>query len=190
MLNPNVPMLGEPAGTFNAFEGPQIRLLVCAVCGTIEELPDYAGPPESDTLLNISVEKHRFPSGDEHKGALLKVPVSAWQRDDVRKQIIEKIKGGGSKGLAEVDSAYYETRSTFGADALTCFKAHLRPQNGCPDYGNESKALRPTSTAQERKDLGLAPVEKTGGPKIFLCQFCPVHVQVTTKARDKAGLYK
>jgi hypothetical protein len=189
MLNPNVPMLGQPAGQMTAIDGPQIRLLICAVCSSIEELPDYEGPVERDDLLEISVQKHRFPSGEPHKGSLMKVPVAAWMRDEVRKKIIEKIKGGGSKGLAEVDEKYYDTRSTFANDALACYKSHLRPKNGCPEYGSESKALRP-DTDQERKDLGLAPVDKSQGPKTYLCQFCPVHVQVTTQIRAKAGLYK
>jgi len=59
-------------------EGPVIRLLVCLVCETIEELPDYDGPVQYDYLLEISVEKHKFPSGEEHKGRLFKVPVKTW----------------------------------------------------------------------------------------------------------------
>lgn len=190
----NIPILGGAAhmlgqdATSRPIEGPEIRLLHCATCNSIEELPDYEGDPRGDTLLEISVQRHRFPSGEEHIGKLLKVPVAAWAMPEARKQIIDRIKGGeAAKGLAEIDKDYYDTRSTFAEDALVCYKAHLSPKNGCPEYGAAHKALRPDTSA-ERKELGLAPVAT--GPTTFLCNFCPVQVHVHTIQRQKAGLYK
>jgi hypothetical protein len=188
LLGQNLPILGQEASQLTPMDGPQIRLLICRVCNTIEELPDYEGAPENDSLLAISVERHKFPSGQEHIGTMMKVPLSAWAREDVRKEIIHKIKGGDAKGLAAIDPKYYETRSIFADDAMTCFKAHLRPSGGCPDYGSDAKALRPDTKA-ERKELGLAPISKSAPPTTYLCQFCPVHTHVATQKRAKAGLY-
>lgn len=184
----DVPILGEDTNTPKPDE-PQIRLLYCQTCGSIEELPDFDGPPQYDDLLKISVERHRFPSGDEHIGSLMKVDLRIWAQYEARKAIIEQIKGGLSKGLGEIDESYYETRSTFHEDAMKCYAQHLRPKGQCPDYMSDSKVLLP-DTKSDRRELGLTPLDKTGGPKTKLCQFCPVHTYNVTKYREKQGAYK
>jgi len=178
----DVPILGEkkPAN------GPQIRLLYCRICHSIEELPDYEGDPRNDTLLEISAERHRHPAGES--GTLFTVDLRVWAVPQARKKIIEQIKGGVSKGLGEIDESYYDTRSTFYEDAMKCYNAHLRPKGQCPDYMSDAKILRP-KTAADRKELGLTPVDKMGGPKVRLCQFCPAHTYNVTRAREQQGAY-
>ena len=180
----SVPILKPPGQDQD--EGPAIRLLYCITCDSIEEIPDYDGPPAYDHLLNISVERHRFPSGTEHIGALLRVRIKDWVSEQARRQIIEQMKGGGlAKGLSAIDESFYDTRSIFYEDAMKCYNAHLRPKGQCPDYMSDSKILLPNTNA-DRKDLGLLPTSKVGGPKVRLCQMCPVHVYNTTKAREGA----
>lgn len=168
--------------------GPEMRVLYCLVCGTMEELPLFDGKPEDDHLLEILVQPHVFPSGEPHKGHLFRVPVLQWENYEVRKRIIEQIKGGGSKGLDEFDAKFYDTKNTFKEDAMTCFNRHRRP-NSCDDYKTEKMMLLP-DTKSERKDAGLPDPKKAPGPKNYLCDFCPVQSMVVQKMRELRGDYK
>lgn len=170
-------------------DGPEMRVLWCLVCNTLEELPLFDGKPEDDHLLSILVEKHVFPSGEPHKGHLFRVPQLMWESTEVRKRIIDQIKGGGSKGIDEFDEKFYDTKNTFKEDAMTCYNRHLRPDDGCPDYNTERMMLLPDTKA-ERKDAGLPDPKRAPGPKNYLCQFCPVHSVVVTKMRSLRGDYK
>jgi hypothetical protein len=183
----DIPIIGKSNN--NALDGPVFRLLYCLVCETLEELPPFEGKVENDHLLQLACEKHTFPSGDPHKGKLFVLPVDTWTKPESRKAIIEQIKGGGSKGLDEFDSTYYDSKSTFSEDALKCFSAHNRPQNGCGDYERDDKRLVPSSTKAERKELGLPSAASIPGPKVYLCHFCPVHSTVTTRKRKLLGMY-
>lgn len=69
---------------------------------------------------------------------------------------------------------------------MKCFQKHLRPKGQCPDYGSAAKRLLPDTKAL-RKEAGLP---ETGGPKTFLCQFCPVHAYNMTKHREQTGAYE
>jgi hypothetical protein len=135
-----VPLLGQKEAPKNE---PMFRLLYCLVCQTLEELPPYDGDPEQDHLLAIAVEPHTFPSGEPHKGKLFVLPLRAWAKSESKKEIIRQIKGGGSKGLAEVDDTFYESRSTFLEDAMKCYVAHRKPKDGCTDWQHSSKLLIP-----------------------------------------------
>lgn len=177
-------------GSRNLDDGPVIRLLYCLVCKSIEELPMHHGTPETDTLLQISVERHVFPSGEPHKGKLFVIPVKMWGEPKNKKAIIEQLKGGGSEGLAEIDPDYYNTKMTFHEDAMKCWEAHSRPGDktvGCGDYQSESKRLLP-NTEKERRDLGL-PSAADSGLKVYLCQFCPYQQRVVETNRFKQGMY-
>lgn len=171
-------------------EGPIIRLLVCLVCETIEELPDYEGPSNFDYLLEIACEPHKFPSGEEHKGKLFKVPVKAWANAADKKEILEQLRQGGSRGLDELDpeKSFYETKMTFAEEAMECWIKHLQPKDNCDDYQSSSKRLLP-NTAKERGELGLPKPEHLDGPKIYTCNFCPYHGQVVQRRRAMMGLY-
>ena len=166
--------------------GEVIRLLHCQTCKSIEELPDFDGPAEYDHLLEISVQRHRFPNGDPHTGNLFRADVGHWGNDEVRRKIIEQIKGG-SRGLAEFDANYYDTRSTFYEDAMKCYQSHLRPKGACPDWMSDSKILLPDTKA-DRKAEGLASPSQAPGPKVKLCQFCVVQRYMARKEQEKRGL--
>ena len=184
-MNDFKPVLGS-----KPIEGPLIRLLMCLVCETLEELPDYDGPSDRDYLLEISLEKHVFPSGDPHVGKLFKLPVKAWGNGEQRKAILEQFKKGGSKGLDELDpeKSFYETKMTFANDAMDCWKRHNQPTNDCDDYQSPKKRLLP-DTAKERGELGLPKPEHLDGPKIYVCNFCPYHGQVIQRRRKIMGMY-
>lgn len=181
---------GKPLIGKKDYDGPLIRLLRCLVCETWEELPDYDGPTDKDYLLEISLQKHVFPSGDPHVGKLFKVPVKAWGSYEQRKAILDQLGRGGSKGLDELDpeKSFYDTKMTFASDAMDCWKRHNQPKHSCDDYQSDKKRLLP-DTAKERADLNLPKPEHLDGPKIYLCNFCPYHSVVTTRKRQLMGMY-
>jgi len=164
---------------------PMIRVLVCRNCKTIEEMPDYDGDPEYDTLLNILVAKHQKPT--EHIGLLLKFPVKYWAVPKIQEAIVAQIKGGSS-GLDAFQTNFYSTKNQFAEDAMECFRDHLRPKGQCADYKSDKKLLKPDTDA-ERKEAGLAKSGKTG-PKVYLCDFCPVKSFNMTQHNQEKGLYK
>lgn len=169
-------------------QGPQIRLLVCSNCKSIDELPDYQGHPDGDDLLTIACERHTNSLGIAHVGNLMRVPISQWSRPKVREQIIKQIRDGVTAGIDEADKGFYDAKSTFHEDAMKCYAQHRRPKGQCPDFMSDSKKLLP-NTKQDRKDLGLAPVAKSS-VSTRLCQFCPVFVYNATRARAEKGMYK
>lgn len=173
------------SASFNSSE-PMIRILVCRNCKTIEELPDWDGDPQNDTLLNILVSKHQQPQ--EHIGLLMKFPVKYWVVPKIQEQIIEQIRGG-SEGLDVFQTKFYETKNQFAEDAMSCYATHMRPKGQCPDYKSDKKLLKPDTNA-ERKDAGLGKYEKTSGPKVYLCDFCPVKSFNMAKHNAEKGLYK
>lgn len=187
---PNIDDYGKPLIGSKEYDGPLIRLLRCFVCETWEELPDYDGPTDRDYLLEIAIEKHVFPSGDPHVGKLFKVPVSAWAQYEQRKGILAQLAKGGSAGLDELDpeKSFYDSKSQFGEDAMKCWKYHLSPKDHCHDYMSDQKRLLP-NTAKERKELNLPKPEHMDGPKIYVCNFCPMHSVMTTKLRSLRGDY-
>jgi len=166
-------------------DGPQIRLLVCRTCKTIEELPDYDGHPSNDLLLNLSVEKHQKP--EAHIGLLFKFPMKYWAVPKIKEEIVKQIHGG-SEGLDVFGTKFYETKMTFHDDAMSCWAVHLRPKDQCPDYKSDRKQLKP-DTAKERRDAHMDAPGVTG-PKVYLCDFCPVKMYNQKKAFSEKGLYK
>lgn len=170
--------------------GPVIRLVYCLVCNTMEELPPHHGSPEEDFLLQITVEKHQFPSGEPHRGKMFLLPVKTWANPDHRKAIIDQLKGGGAEGLDAMtpEKDFYSTKMTFAEDAMSCWKSRLRPDDHCDDYQSPQKRLLP-KTAKERKDLGLPDPANAPGPKVYVCNFCPMHSVMTTKKNAMRGMY-
>lgn len=169
--------------TTSTQQEPYVRLLVCRTCKSIDELPPFDGRPEDDVLLQITIEKH----GENHVGLLYNVAALHWQSETVRAQVIQQIQEGGSNGLNVFGTQFYETRMQFHEDAMTCYQQHARPKGGCPDFRSEKKRLLP-GTNKERKDLGLAPVEKSGAPKVYLCDFCVVRVHAAKKYNEAHGI--
>ncbi len=170
-----------------AGEGPAIRLLFCKNCKTLEELPDFEGRPEDDVLLQILTERH-VSAGVPHSGQLMRVSLQLWGVPSIKDEITKQIFQNGTAGLAALMPDFYTTKATFHEDAMTCWAQHLRPKESCDDYGSEKKRLVPDTKA-ERKDLGLAPADQDG-PRVYLCQFCPIHAVVVQKQRAARGDYK
>lgn len=168
--------------------GPQIRIFYCWNCKTIDELPDFQGRPEDDTLLAILVERHQS-AGVPHGCTPFRIGVKLWAVERIRNQIIKQIRSQTNGGLDELDPTYYATRSMFYEDAMKCYAQHNRPQEGCADYKNERKRLVP-NTAAERKEAGLVSPADSNATKVYLCDFCPVKSHVMTKQREAAGMYK
>lgn len=157
---------------------PHIRLLICHTCRVIDELPDYEGPEQNDTLLQMAVEKH-----PGHKGNLAKCPLKVWMIPKLKEEVIKQLHQG-STGLDVLGTQHYATRMQFAEDALKCYGEHLRPKGGCPDFRSEKKRLLP-NTKQDRKEVGLSIKD---APKIYLCDFCPVRMHVENKLNEQAGL--
>ena len=179
----NVPILGEK----KMDNEPMFRLLYCLVCESLDELPPYNGDPEQDHLLAIACESHVFPSGEPHKGKLFVLPLRAWAKTESKKEIVRQIKGGGSKGLAEVDDTFYDSRSMFLDDAMKCYQQHNKPKHGCNDWQIKEKLLIP-NTAKERKAEGMGRYQDEAGPKTYLCNFCPVSIAVNQRKQKLLGL--
>lgn len=162
---------------------PKIRLLRCDVCHSLEEIPDFDGPPDYDVILQVTLSRHRTPSGDPHIGRLIDVPERAWKIPVLRDALIRQI-SEGSRGLKEFDTTYYDVQDTFREDALICYSQHLRPKEGCPDFNSESKRLMP-DTKGDRKELGL---DTRGMPVIHLCSFCPCRSWYENKSNEEKGI--
>lgn len=152
----------------------QIRLLICRDCHTIETLPDYEGPVDYDVLLDHLVAQHQFPNAEPHKGNLMRVEKKWWDTPSAREQIMEEL--GITHGLGE---EWYASKKGFEEDALKCYNQHHRPDQGCIDYCDGNKRLgNPTKIGWQ------------SGPKVFICNFCPVQTWVDTELAHKAGLYR
>lgn len=161
-------------------ETTNIRILFCLDCGTLDEVPDFDGPAEYDDLLEYAASKHETPSGLRHRGQLFSVEEKVWRNDEARRGIVNQLRDG-SKGIAEIEPSFYNVRNTFMDDAMTCYKKHLRPKEGCPDWRSEKKKLVP-DTAAERKEAGL-PIRPVG-PTRYICDYCPVRSYYQSKAFD------
>lgn len=174
--------------------GPEVRLLVCGNCRTIEVLDDYDGPPERaadlDVVLNVALERHK--DGVEripHVGQMFRVKKSVWDSPDaqeqVRQQIIAKFDPGAETGLG---AQAYAMRDNFRTDAMSCWGKHLRTK-ACPDYKTDAMQLVPDTKA-ERKDAGIGSFDRHNpATKRYLCEYCPVHSLVQQAKRKQAGLY-
>lgn len=157
-------------------EPEHIRLLVCRECKTIEPLPDYVGDPAHDYMLDYLVKPHRT-DGQEHIGQLARVAASDWNDVRIQQEISKKLVSefGGETGLG---SDFYNTRDTFREDAMSCWRQHNRNPD-CGDYKSDKKRLTP-GTADARREAGM-PTYRSQHDR-YLCEFCPVHSMVETKA--------
>jgi len=153
----------------------RLRLLICRDCRSIEELPDFTGPVEHDVVLDHAVEAHRYPNGEAHFGNLADVEESDWRDPSRQAEIVKQI----TSKTTGLESEFYATKNTFEAEALKCYAKHRRPDQGCIDWQNSKKRLGNPSK------MGWQV-----GPKVYLCDFCPVRSWVDTQKRSQAGAYK
>lgn len=183
IVDPYNPQAVDPNQTF-------VRILVCHVCRSIEEIPDYDGPHEYDQLLNYKTAPHQFDSGTPHKGLLLRIPEKDWNKHEYKMSVIERIeelvRAGQGEGLG---APVYDLKSTFKEDAFHCWsKEHLRPTDiGKCDYHKENKALY-ADTKAERKAEGM-DISLAARPKHYLCDYCPLQSIVDQKKRAAAKMY-
>lgn len=147
-----------------------MRLLICfdRGCRTMEEIPDFDGPPEHDVLLDLVVEKHQHTP--ETTGNLLHIEDKDWNDQQKREAILDEIR----KNTTGFESEFYATKNTFVEDAGKCYNRHNRPKDFCIDWHDESKRLsNPMKQSQT---------------KVYLCDFCVVSSRVNEKKFDK-GLW-
>lgn len=159
--------------------GPHLRVLQCFTCRSMEELPDFGGRPDDDVLLHIADHHHGGHEEDPvriHDRALHRVPEKVWTDPATKRVVVEQM----WSGVTGFTPAYYDTQNNFREDALTCFSAHLRPEGSCPDYCTQPKRLT-NPAAEMRRYVGLDP---KGGPKVYLCSFCPVHSYYSRRNRE------
>jgi len=157
---------------------PYFRLLVCKNCRTIDELPSADEDP-GDVLLNITVERH----GDMHYGRLWNVPKAIWMTPSLKEDVIKQLSGGEGEGLG---LPFYNTRMQFAEDAMTCYSIHNRPKGQCPDYKSDKKRLSAGTEKMRRAEK----LDAYAGPKVFLCDFCPVKSFNMVKFHDEKGISK
>lgn len=164
-----------------------MRLLLCRKCRTLEELPDYDGPPEYDRTLEHLVQEHNKKGFEEHQGnvaTLMKVEDRDWEHN--REAILQRMRGTSSDG-GFGEPWIKEAHNTYREDALRCFSNHGRPKEGCIDYWSDTKRIgRPTPEGR----AVVKNLYKLGERDPHLCQWCPVHTYVQTQVNWKKGLYK
>jgi len=163
-------------------EETEVRLVVCPTCKQIEEIPDFQGPVEYDTLLDVVASRHEYDYDKPHPGLrMFRVKSTDWNNPRVRQEIIVRIKDETSTpGLGDT---FYTVKETFKEDAMKCWKQHNRRRN-CEDFKSDRKRLMPDTT-KERKAIGVGPMQSNR----YLCEFCPVHAVMMQRMRAARGDY-
>lgn len=170
---------------------PHMRLLVCRKCKSIEEVSQYDGPEggensaEYDHYLRFFVDQHMEKACKKDDWLVYHLPTKYWIIPKVKEAIIEQIKEG-AKGLDVFGTQFYDTKSNFSADAMNCWMREHNQTRDCADYKSEKKILKP-GTEKERMALGME--KESSGPKVYLCDYCPVKSIVQEKAFKKKRLY-
>lgn len=156
-----------------------VSILQCLHCKTFEEVPALP-EPQFTFLLDKVVAPH---DDKAHSGALrlYRIEKAHWDSPSTRAEVIGRM--NEENGLTGFDAQYYTTRDTFREDAHKCFKRHNSNPN-CSEYKSDRYLLTP-DTAAERKAAGLP---KYHGPKVFLCEYCPVHSGWRSAQYKKNGL--
>lgn len=153
-----------------------MRALICLDCYTVEELPDYDGPPEHDYALQYVVAPHQRGG---HRGQLIHVDDGEWSRN--QSEILQEFwKKAGYTGFYP---QFYAAHNTLKEDALKCYDKHRRPQEYCPDWKDKSKLLgnQLFTSAKEKKEI---PRKELPEQK-YLCQWCPMASKYEQDQVDK-----
>lgn len=166
----------------------RMRILVCYDCDSVDPLPMWEGPPEHDEYLTARLASHKTPGGTPHRGRLLTVSEKSWARPERRAEILKKLDGARNGGDTGLGTRFYDIRSTYQEDAMSCWRnKHNRTQN-CEDYKTDKMRLVPDTQA-ERKELGLETRAKYIPGGTYLCMFCPYHSVVMDRVRKNQGYY-
>ena len=154
-----------------------VRLLQCFSCRSVEVLPDFVGLPEDDVFLQYVDEKHGGLTEMPHHRALHRVEKRHWDDRTTQRQIHTQM-WADTKGFVP---EYYAIKNTLQEDAAKCFAKHKR-SIPCIDYqdrskriGNPAAGLRRALSKETRRDFN------SGGPKVFLCNFCAYQQVVDAK---------
>lgn len=170
---------------------PHMRVLKCTRCRSIEEVPDYEGPEggentmEYDLNLKFFTDDHVSKKCTREDFSTIRFPTRFWIVPKVKEAIVSQLQEG-AQGLDVFGTQFYDTKNNFLADAMNCWVREHNQTKDCGDYKSDKKRLKP-GTSSERAALGL---EKEGtGPKVYLCDYCPIKSEVQKKAFGKKGLY-
>lgn len=148
------------------------RMLVCLKCETMWRMRDYEGPPEYDMELIDLIDRHlqraTDPRPESHPAQIMRVDEKSAKELDIESEVQKK--------MAEQGVFIREVRDDLKLDALKCYNKHSRPQGGCMDWENKSKAIGRTYGIPEQD-------------RQYLCHLCPVASHVAFKQRQKAGAY-
>lgn len=160
-------------------------LLVCADCGTIEHVPAFDGPVERNEPFQARLRNHLVPLADStatHSIATTTVNAKLWaENEEFRQYIAKQISDAQKTGDVGFGHEFYNLKSTFAEDAMSCWRnEHNRTEN-CQDYNSDKKRLV-ADTRGERKELGLS-VKSKDRPGMYLCSFCPYKSLVMSRAR-------
>lgn len=172
--------------------GPQIRLLQCFECRTMESFPDYPreADPAKDVTLHYLDEKHGGSTQQAHQRAVLRVEERVWEDRAIRRQVIDQ----AWESVKGFKPSYYDIKDTLKEDAVKCHIAHRR-QVPCIDWRADSKRLVAPTTNDRRKLAKELPRSfggdrdaiAKGAPVQYLCTFCPVAVAVEYAKRKARG---
>lgn len=165
-------------------EDPErIRLLVCNICQTVEELPMQEDRgSEYDPWLAGLLERHGHEtldlSGDRPDAKVFDVERKHWDDHTTRKEIVERIrKEEKHSGLGD---DFYDATNTYREEALKCYQKHNMPtpQTGCIDFRDKSKRISNTLVTQDEKSeltkdqqASLRDIHRN--TKTYICYWCP-----------------
>jgi hypothetical protein len=168
---------------------PMSRLLKCMKCRTIDEVPDYEGPEggkgsaEFDIGLKFFTDQHVNKGCTREDFATYEYPTRFWVIPKIKEGIMAQI-NEGAQGLDVFGTNAYAMKENFSADAMTCWMTEHNQTLDCGDYKSDKKQLT-AGTDRERISLGLEPLNK--GPKVYLCDYCPMKSKVQGKYFKKKG---
>jgi hypothetical protein len=161
-----------------------VRLLFCHDCRSVDQVPDFDGPPEYDHYLEYRVQQHRFPNGEPHRGILGRCDNNETAIQAAIDQMASNVTAGEGVGLGQ---PMYDLRDNYKTEAMQCWKKHNRTAD-CGDYRSDGKRLYADTKADRRAEH--MPTSLNERPNAWLCDFCVVHSLVQQKQRKAKGLDK
>jgi hypothetical protein len=170
---------------------PHMRLLKCIKCRSIEEVPEYEGPEGGKNTAEFDLTQKFFTDQHVSKGCTredfitIDLPKRFWIIPKVKESIIAQL-NDGAQGLDVFGTNFYNVKANFTADAMNCWMKEHAQTNDCADYKSDKKLIKP-DTAKERLEAGLE--KESRGPKVYICDYCPVKSIVQKKAFTKKRLY-
>lgn len=164
----------------------KLRLLICHSHESVQPIP-WCGEDNQCTHPGcLEPLEYRLTGHLGCRVSLGDIDEKTWDnaaaRPAIIRQAVEYTFGAGKAG--GLGGEFYDVRSTFSEDAMTCWKRHNRTKN-CGDYQSDRMRLYP-DTGADRKEAGLDPKMR---PATTLCQFCPYHGIVVQRQRSEKFRY-